>query len=197
MLVYLITNTVNGKVYVGQTSKGLDERWLSHVHDAKSGLGFLFHRAIRRYTPSAFKRAVLWFGDKQDEASSFEIKYIAHYRAADRRYGYNLTLGGEGGVPNKETLAKLRQPKNEAWRLNISRALAGHAFTGPLHHSEATKKKIGIGQRNKKKMSSDGRAAVGAATRARFTGKEKPASQRQRMRSARLRWWAKKKAICL
>ena len=32
MFVYLITNTINGKRYVGQTKRTLHERWWQHTH---------------------------------------------------------------------------------------------------------------------------------------------------------------------
>jgi predicted GIY-YIG superfamily endonuclease len=42
--IYLITNSVNGKVYVGQTTKTLQQRWAGHVYanDPKAG-GFWLH----------------------------------------------------------------------------------------------------------------------------------------------------------
>jgi len=36
-VVYLITNTVNGKVYVGQTTVGVSKRWKGHKDEARKG----------------------------------------------------------------------------------------------------------------------------------------------------------------
>ena len=46
-VVYLITNTVNGKVYVGQTINGLSKRWKGHKNDVRKGSQNPLHRAIR------------------------------------------------------------------------------------------------------------------------------------------------------
>jgi predicted GIY-YIG superfamily endonuclease len=40
-LIYLITNTVNGKRYIGQTVRTLRQRWQQHVRDAKQGVDTL------------------------------------------------------------------------------------------------------------------------------------------------------------
>ena len=48
-VVYLITNTVNGKVYVGQTINGLSKRWKGHKNDVRNGSQNPLHRAIRKY----------------------------------------------------------------------------------------------------------------------------------------------------
>ena len=47
-VVYLITNNVNGKVYVGKTVHTLKERWRTHLYWAKRGFkGMVLYSAIR------------------------------------------------------------------------------------------------------------------------------------------------------
>ena len=54
--IYLITNTINGKKYVGQTSlKTSSRRWSAHKRDAIYGVGTKFCRAIRKYGPDVFE----------------------------------------------------------------------------------------------------------------------------------------------
>ena len=53
-VVYIITNTVNGKIYIGKT-RDMAVRWIDHKAkanrgDQRPGL----HRAIRKYGPDAF-----------------------------------------------------------------------------------------------------------------------------------------------
>ena len=50
MIIYKITNIINGKSYIGQTAYSLNERWLSHLSDmVKKKDNNYFHNAIRKY----------------------------------------------------------------------------------------------------------------------------------------------------
>lgn len=48
MLIYKATNKINGKIYIGQTHKSLEERKMCHKHDSKN-IDTYFYRAIRKY----------------------------------------------------------------------------------------------------------------------------------------------------
>jgi group I intron endonuclease len=97
-LIYLITNTVNGKVYVGQTNRSLKKRWQAHCKAAQAGEPWALARAIRKYGKEAFTIAVLEAAAVEDLGAA-EIKWIEHYESfTDRSKGYNLTAGGEGGI---------------------------------------------------------------------------------------------------
>jgi len=92
--VYLLTNTVNGKVYVGKASD-LDSRWQKHLYNASEGHDTALYRAVRKYGGSAFTRRVLDACDTEDEAFAREIHWIATL-AGFGPGGYNMTAGGEG-----------------------------------------------------------------------------------------------------
>ena len=50
MWVYKITNIQNGKVYIGQTIRPVQDRFHRHITDSLSGkLDTKFARAIRKY----------------------------------------------------------------------------------------------------------------------------------------------------
>ena len=49
MLIYKITNTVNGKIYVGQTVRTLEERKWQHINTAKNGHKNHLYNAMRKY----------------------------------------------------------------------------------------------------------------------------------------------------
>ena len=56
--IYKVTNTVNGKLYIGQTSRTIEVRWREHIQDAfgRNNKGFFaLHRAIKKYGKDAFK----------------------------------------------------------------------------------------------------------------------------------------------
>src|SRR5208282_5340638 len=59
MFIYLITNLVNGKVYVGQTTQRLSDRMCGHRACARQGSPMRLHRALRKYGPEMFHTQVL------------------------------------------------------------------------------------------------------------------------------------------
>ncbi len=100
MVVYILTNMVNGKHYVGWTTKTLDKRWRRHVSDsnAPSRKRHCHHlnAAIRKYGPAAFMRHILCRPDTEARAKNLERVFIYALRSNDPKIGYNLTGGGEG-----------------------------------------------------------------------------------------------------
>jgi group I intron endonuclease len=112
-IVYKITNTVNGKSYIGATEKTLEERWSGHVKAAMvKNLNFMLSKAIRKYGPEAFIREVL--EEHPDRKYTFDVlepKYILEHNTFGDN-GYNMTGGSEGGIGHKhteETKQKIRE----------------------------------------------------------------------------------------
>jgi len=95
MIVYCITNTVNGKKYIGMTGRSLEERWKSHSSSAKNGSPFRFHSAIRKYGEESFKREILFQDLDIVECRTIEEKTINEYNTIN--CGYNAKPGGCGG----------------------------------------------------------------------------------------------------
>lgn len=103
--VYVHTNKVNGKRYVGITSMCPEKRWAN-------GRGYrnnvLFYRAIQKYGWDAFDHAVLFDGLSRDEAYKTEIELIRSMSLTNPKYGYNLDKGGNGSNRiTEETRKKL------------------------------------------------------------------------------------------
>lgn len=97
MLVYRVTNTVNGKVYIGKWSHSTpDLRWRLHKSAAKRGSPYYFHRAIRKYGLDAFTE-VIHRAKTPEELSAMETFFIVLHQSHVPVNGYNnMTLGGEG-----------------------------------------------------------------------------------------------------
>lgn len=106
--VYAHTNKLNGKIYIGLTSMKPEARW-------RKGKGYkggtYFRNAIDKYGWDNFKHEVLKDNLTKEEANHFEKYYIAFYNSTDRRYGYNISSGGErGGHPQTlETRKKISE----------------------------------------------------------------------------------------
>lgn len=105
MLVYKITNTINGKVYVGQTRQKLNVRFRQHGY--KTSNCSLIYRAIVKHGTQAFKIEQIHTANSQSELDQKESYFINEFNSLSPN-GYNLTSGGEGGYKrSKETRLKL------------------------------------------------------------------------------------------
>lgn len=112
--VYLITNLVNGKQYAGQTGKGLSVRWSCHKSFAKSGVETYLYNAIRLYGVENFVVCVFRERLSRQEANEEEKLLIRSLCLSDPKIGYNMTIGGEGTIPNEET--RKRMIENSGYR---------------------------------------------------------------------------------
>lgn len=93
--VYRITNTKNGKAYIGQTSKDVGTRFKEHVYTAiMQESNWHFAKAIRKHGADVWKTEVIDFAFSQTEAHKKECHWITHYDTIN--HGYNSTVGGEG-----------------------------------------------------------------------------------------------------
>lgn len=88
--IYLTTNNVNGKKYIGQhrSEKFEPDRYL--------GSGILLIEAIDKYGRENFTCNILEECDSEDELNQREVFWIAHYNAVEDRNFYNICKGGEG-----------------------------------------------------------------------------------------------------
>lgn len=101
--VYLIRNTLNDKLYIGQTRRSLAERWREHWWGREKGTSAL-QRAIKKYGVSAFELSVLHRSDSPEDLSRAEAFCIFVFRSSLRGYGYNLTTATRGApFFNEET----------------------------------------------------------------------------------------------
>ncbi len=95
--VYLITNTVNGKRYVGITASTFKQRKAQYKSAAKSTFEQRpITRAMRKYGFDKFKFEILnQTAQTFPELLALEEKYVAQFDTY--RNGYNATPGGESG----------------------------------------------------------------------------------------------------
>ena len=90
--IYIIKNTVNSKVYIGQTRTSVDQRWKEHLRHAQYG-DQVINRAMKKYGIDKFYIETLEICDISilDER---EIYYIDLYDSTDKSKGYNVSIGG-------------------------------------------------------------------------------------------------------
>lgn len=150
--VYIHTNKINNKAYIGITCKPPEQRW-------RNGEGYskdqpVFYRAIQKYGWNNFEH-IIWENNlTEGEAKDLEIRLIALFKTncvkyREPEFGYNMTDGGDGTAGRKhtkETKEKIRiaatgRKLSEDARLKFSEIKKGekNSFYGK-HHSEETKK---------------------------------------------------------
>jgi group I intron endonuclease len=120
--IYAHINTVNGKIYVGQTTAGMIERWRLHQRCANSpstpAYNGVFARAIRKYGADAFVHQVLSIARSQAELDNLEKVWIILLQSKVPN-GYNLSDGGyaaAGHVVSPDVRARLSAASKEQWQ---------------------------------------------------------------------------------
>lgn len=93
--IYKVTNKVNGKMYIGQTTRKIEQRWKQHVYSAYKDSPFdkgPFHLAIKKYGAEAFvvEQVEKCKDECLNERETYWIKYYDTFNC-----GYNVTIGGE------------------------------------------------------------------------------------------------------
>jgi len=88
--IYIIKNTVNDKVYIGQ-AKNSAERWLKHLSAARKGYPYVIDKAIQKYGFDKFYYQILESNiTNYDEREQYWIDFY-NSRVPN---GYNVAIGG-------------------------------------------------------------------------------------------------------
>ena len=94
MIIYCVRNKVNGKRYIGQTTKSLDVRWRQHKYMIKSLVNTPFYNALRKYGPDNFSVTLIKLCSTQQEMDDYEKSFISLYKTLNHEFGYNSHPGG-------------------------------------------------------------------------------------------------------
>lgn len=138
--IYRITNTVNGKSYIGKTGMNFGDRWDCHRAQLNGGYHCNRHlqNAWNKYGAENFEFAVIYKESDQDRLNVLEQQCIAEYRA--KGLCYNISDGGDGGNNLGKHLSESTKHKiGEKNRVNMLGRKA----------SEETKRKMSESQRNR------------------------------------------------
>jgi group I intron endonuclease len=136
MIVYLITNKINGKRYVGQTIQPLKVRHWQHTNDAMvKRAPYPLHCAIRKYGIENFDMDILVKCNSIEELNLQEAHHIKLLGTlSSDGGGYNLRSGGENSLQSKETKQKIAKAatgriKSSEERHKLSVAHKGRKLT--------------------------------------------------------------------
>lgn len=100
MIIYKVTNTLNGKIYIGKTKQSLSKRKARHYESANHKSDTNFHSALRKYPKEAFLWEIEMECKDENELNESEMYFINKYDTY--KAGYNMTLGGTGGITYKK-----------------------------------------------------------------------------------------------
>ena len=102
--VYCHQNKINGKRYIGVTSKTLEERAGRNAEGYRST--HAFYQAIQEFGWDNFSHEVLDTFESRTDAMRAEKAYIEKYSTGDPRYGYNRQ---RGGYPHTDATATAKE----------------------------------------------------------------------------------------
>lgn len=95
-VIYKVTNLVNNKIYIGQTTQRLEIRKNQHYSDSdRQNFNMPFHRAIRKYGTDIFEWKIIDYANDKESLNNKEKYWISFYDSIDRQKGYNVTIGGD------------------------------------------------------------------------------------------------------
>ena len=138
--IYIITNTLDGKIYIGQhTSNKLNDNYF--------GSGLRIKRAIKKYGKENFTKEILAYTDTQESLNWLEKYYIRKYKAQNPEIGYNIAFGGVYGntyIRTPESIAKFKRTIKERYN-NFS------GENNPMFHHQWTDE-----QREKQRIAQKG-----------------------------------------
>ncbi len=93
MVIYKVTNLINGKIYIGQNKNNNSNYY---------GSGKLIKRALKKYGKDNFKKEILCECNSLEELNEKERFWISKLNSTDSEIGYNLEAGGGDGFINKK-----------------------------------------------------------------------------------------------
>jgi len=131
--VYLITNIINGKKYIGSSRKPqIDENYY--------GSGKAIKDALKKYGKNNFTRNILWQG--KGDARDIESQWLEYFNASTNPQFYNTTNDARGNGLHKEDTKR-----------TVSEKLTGRKFSKEICKKISKAKK---GSTTSKKGKSDG-----------------------------------------
>ena len=186
-VIYLITNTLNGKNYVGKTKQKLEKRITQHKYDSRKGrLGL--GAAIRKYGWENFSVEVL-------ETCPVEMlnereKFFIAKLNTQVPNGYNLTDGGDTALNiSEETRARMSAAKKGKPSNRKGLPLTEE------HKAKIAASKKGTPAHNKgKHLSEAQKALLSAINKGKKYGPHSPETIAKIIESNK-RTWARKKAV--
>lgn len=165
MFIYLITNNINGKYYVGQTKRSVASRWLQHIYDSRIDTKYkknmYLYSSIRKYGQENFDVELLCECPNQEVLNETEKFFIWFLGSSKRSIGYNTTLGGNGIILPKEAriqigLKQRGKKKSEEAKANMRKGNVGRTHPSPTKETRDRIRKSLLGRKHSEERKANG-----------------------------------------
>ena len=144
MNIYKITNTLNNKIYIGQTvQKNAKMRWYQHCADANKGKDSHLYHSMRLHGIENFAWEVIDSATTIDELDVKEEQWLKHYQQTVECY--NIRNAGGNKLHAKESIEKMKESQRQAHARRRSEGTDtwtrrdGGAMKGKAHPRKGTK----------------------------------------------------------
>jgi len=115
--IYITTNTINGKKYIGQ--RMFNTGWRGYL-----GSGMYFLRAVKKYGRENFKKEIIAIAYFKEDLDKLEIEYIKNHNAVVSKEYYNISFGGScragfAGLHHSEESKRKMSKSRKGKKLNV------------------------------------------------------------------------------
>lgn len=131
--IYLITNLINQKKYVGITKNTIEKRWKEHIRTTRKKKKYAIHDAIIKHGEENFSIVLL---EENVTDPLRECFWIEQHNTFEE--GYNLTKGGDGTLSVIISEEERKNRSERALQQHKKKIIGMHGKT----HSDETKNKI-------------------------------------------------------
>lgn len=186
--IYAIRNTLNGRVYIGSSSRAVLVRWTEHRKLLRAGRhhSLTLQRSWSKHGEAAFEILLIEAVADLSKLVEREQFWIDAHRSTDKRFGFNRwPVAGGGRVYTAETRAKMAAAKigtkhSADTKAKMSKSRTGRVFSAETRlkfsawqkgqrrkpHTEEHKAKISAGGKGKKRtLETRQRIAIAAVAR--------------------------------
>lgn len=126
--IYVIKNSVNDKVYVGQTWRTIERRFQTHLQNSTASHCVKLRRAVNKYGKENFRIELLTICHSQEMADYWEIFFIRKFSSIKRGYNIlefaNSRKGTKHSAKTKKRMSTARKGEGnansilEAWQVS-------------------------------------------------------------------------------
>lgn len=137
MIVYQLTNKVNGDFYIGITTKSMDRRFFMHKWQTKNGRRYKINNALLKYGFDNFEMNKLYEAKTRKELINKEMELIEKMKPA-----YNISPGG--------TITFNGRKHTEEFKRKLSKRMSGK--NNPMYGKNAWVNRDGMSEQGKENI---------------------------------------------